>query len=196
MAVTVEMIKELRQVTGAGVLACKKALDASNGDMEKATETLRKKGLLAAAKKAERVASEGRIEAYVHTGSKLGTLVEVNCETDFVARTDEFKVLCHELAMQVAAADPQWISREDVPASVIGAEKKSYLEQIAGQNKPEHIIERIIEGKLDKFYQEKCLLHQPFIRDDGKTIQQLVTEAIARMGENIVVKRFARFRIG
>jgi len=157
MAVTAEMIKELRQATGAGVL--------------------------------------GRIEAYVHTGSKLGTLVEVNCETDFVARTDEFKALCHELAMQVAAADPQWVSREDIPASVIEVEKKSYLEQIAGQNKPEHIIERIIEGKLDKFYQEKCLLDQPFIRDDGKTIQQLVTEAIAKMGENIVVKRFARFRV-
>ena len=195
MAISAEMIKELRQATGAGVLACKKALDAASGDMEKATEALRKKGLVAAAKKAERVTSEGRIEAYVHTGNKLGALVEVNCETDFVARTEEFKSLCHELAMQVAAANPQWVSREEIATDVIEAEKQSYLEQIAGQNKPEHIIERIVEGKLDKFYQEKCLLEQPFIRDDGMTVQQLVTEAIAKMGENVVVRRLSRFQV-
>jgi len=195
MAITTEMIKELRQLTGAGVLDCKKALEEAGGDMEKAAEILREKGLAAAAKKANRVAADGRVEAYVHTGNKLGALIEVSCETDFVARTEEFRALCHDLAMQVAAANPRWVSREDIPPEVIEAEKEAYRKQLADQNKPEHIIERIIEGKLAKFYQENCLLEQPFIKDEEKTIQELVTEAIARLGENIVIRRFARFQI-
>ncbi|MCD6520386.1 MAG: translation elongation factor Ts [Anaerolineae bacterium] len=195
MAITTEMIKELRQLTGAGVLDCKKALEEAGGDMEKAAEILREKGLAAAAKKANRVAADGRVEAYVHTGNKLGALIEVSCETDFVARTEEFRTLCHDLAMQVAAANPRWVSREDIPPEVIEAEKEAYRKQLADQNKPEHIIERIIEGKLAKFYQENCLLEQPFIKDEEKTIQELVTEAIARLGENIVIRRFARFQI-
>jgi len=195
MAITTEMIKELRQLTGAGVLDCKKALEEAGGDMEKAAEILKEKGLAAAAKKANRVAADGRVEAYVHTGNKLGALIEVSCETDFVARTEEFRTLCHDLAMQVAAANPRWVSREDIPPEVIEAEKEAYRKQLADQNKPEHIIERIIEGKLAKFYQENCLLEQPFIKDEEKTIQELVTEAIARLGENIVIRRFARFQI-
>jgi len=192
---SIELVKELREITGGGVLDCKKALDEADGDLEKAIEILREKGLATAAKKSERTVEEGRIEAYVHTGSKVGTLIEVNCETDFVARTEEFKTLCHDLAMQVTAVNPRWVSAEDVPAEVVEEEKEKYLTQIEG-NKPEHIVERIIEGKLDKFYEENCLLRQPFIKDDDKTVQQLLVEAIAKMGENIVVKRFSRFQIG
>ncbi len=195
MAVTTEMIKQLRQETGAGVLDCKKALDATGGDMEKAKDILKEKGLAAAAKKAERTASDGRVEAYIHTGDKLGTLVEVNCETDFVARTAKFQALCHDVAMQIAATNPTYVSREDIPEEVLEAEKQEYRAQMADENKPEAIMERIIEGKLAKFYQEKCLLEQPWIRDDSKTIQQLLAESIAEMGENIVISRFARFQI-
>ena len=195
MAVTIEMIKELRQSTGAGVLDCRKALVEADGQMDKAAEFLRKKGLAAAAKKADRLAADGRVEAYTHAGSKLGALIEVNCETDFVARTEEFGTLCHDLAMQVAAANPQWVSREDIPTEQVEAKKGVYLSQMADQNKPEHIMERIIGGKLNKFYSESCLLEQTFIKDDTKTIQQLITEAIAKLGENIVVKRFSRFQI-
>ena len=195
MATSTAMIKELRQQTGAGILACKKALDKTDGDMEKAIEILRKKGLAAAAKKASRTAADGRVEAYIHAGDKLGVLLEVNCETDFVARTQEFRTLCHELAMQVAATSPQWVSREDVPAEIVAQEKEIYAGQVPA-DKPEHIVERIIEGKLAKFYQESCLLEQTYIRDDDRTIQQLVTEAVAKLGENIVIKRFARFQIG
>ena len=196
MATTTEMIKELREVTGAGVLDCKRALDETGGDMEKAAAILREKGLAAAAKKSERVVPEGRVEAYVHPGSKLATLIEVNCETDFVARTEEFIDLCHDLAMQVAAANPSYVSRDDVPEEVIEAERAEYRTQMADDPKPEHIIDRIIEGKLGKFFEEKVLLEQPFIKDDNKTVQQLLTEAIAKLGENIIIRRFARFRIG
>ncbi len=195
MAVTAEMIKELRQQTGAGVLDCKKALEQYNGDMEKAAAYLKEKGLAAAAKKADRATAEGRIEAYVHPGNRVGVLVEVNCETDFVARTPDFEALCHDLAMQIAAMKPRWVSRQDVPAEVLEEEKRQYLQQLEGENKPAHIVERILEGKLDKFYQENCLLEQAFIKDDSKTVRQLITEAIARLGENIVVARFARFSI-
>ena len=195
MAVTTEMIKQLRQETGAGVLDCKKALDATGGDMEQAKAILKEKGLAAAAKKAERTASDGRVEAYIHTGDKLGTLVEVNCETDFVARTAKFQALCHDVAMQIAATNPTWVSREDIPEEVLDAEKQEYRAQMADENKPEAIMERIIEGKVAKFYQEKCLLEQPWIRDDSKTIQQLLAESIAEMGENIIITRFARFQI-
>lgn len=196
MAVTVEMVKELRQATQAGVLDCKKALEQAHGDIEQAIRILRKRGIAAAARRAGRTAADGRIDAYVHQGSKLASLIEVNCETDFVARTDEFGALCHDLAMQVAAASPRWLSREDVSEDVIEAEKKAYRAEMAGENKPEHIMARIIEGKLAKFYRENCLLEQVFIKDDTKTIRQLVAEAMATLGENIVVKRFARFQIG
>lgn len=196
MAVTVEMVKELRQATQAGVLDCKKALEQAHGDIEQAIRILRKRGIAAAARRAGRTAADGRIDAYVHQGSKLASLIEVNCETDFVARTDEFGALCHDLAMQVAAASPRWLSREDVSEDVIEAEKEAYRAEMAGENKPEHIMARIIEGKLAKFYRENCLLEQVFIKDDAKTIRQLVAEAMATLGENIVVKRFARFQIG
>ena len=196
MAVTVEMVKELRQATQAGVLECKKALEQAHGDIEQAIQILRKRGVAAAARRAGRTAADGRIDAYVHQGSKLASLIEVNCETDFVARTDEFGALCHDLAMQVAAASPRWLSREDVSEDVIEAEKEAYRAEMAGENKPEHIMARIIEGKLAKFYRENCLLEQVFIKDDTKTIRQLVAEAMATLGENIVVKRFARFQIG
>jgi elongation factor Ts len=190
------MIKQLRESTGAGVLDCKKALDKCGGDMEKAAAQLKEKGLAAAAKKADRKASEGRIEAYPHAGNKLATLVEVNCETDFVARTEEFRSFCHDLAMQIAAANPKWVSREDVPADVVATQKAEFAAQMAGENKPPHVLERIIEGKFNKFYQENCLLEQAFIKDDSKTIQQMLTELIAKLGENCVVRRFARFQIG
>jgi len=195
MATLTELIKELREATGAGVLDCKKALEAAEGDVQKATEALRKKGLSKAAKKASRTTADGRVETYVHPGDKLGVMIEVNCETDFVARTDDFKALCHELAMQVAASSPQWVSREAVPADVVAKESEIYKAQVPA-GKPDHIVERIIEGKMGKFYGENCLMEQAYIRDDEKTISQLVTETIAKLGENIVIKRFARFQIG
>ena len=196
MAVTTEMIKQLRELTGAGVLDCKKALEETNGDFEAASEILKQKGLAAAAKKVDRDAGDGLVEAYIHAGSKLGVLVEINCETDFVARTEEFQAFCHDVAMQIAAASPSWVSRSDVPKEVLAEQKDAILAEMAGENKPEHVMERIMEGKLAKFYQENCLLDQAFIKDDEKTIQQLLTGTIAKLGENIVIKRFARFQIG
>jgi elongation factor Ts len=194
MATNVEKIKELRQMTGGGVLDCKKALDEADGDIEEAAEILRKQGFAEAAEKAGRAVEEGCVDAYIHTDSKLGSLIEVNCETDFVARTEEFRTLCHDLAMQVAATAPRWVSREDIPDEVIEEQTEQYLSEIEGE-KPEHVVERILEGKLDKFCKQSCLLEQPFIRDDEKTIQQLITEAIAETGENIAIRRFARFNI-
>ena len=196
MAVTAEMVKELRQMTGAGVLDCKKALDAHDGDMDKAAAALREKGLAAAAKKADRQASEGRVESYIHSGDKLGVLLEVNCETDFVARTPQFIELCHDVAMQVAAAMPTWVSREEIPADTLEQVRSEFVAEMANQKKPEAIMQRIIEGKLEKYYQENCLLDQAYIRDDSKNIQQLLTEAIATLGENIVIRRFTRYQIG
>lgn len=195
MAVTTQMVKDLRELTGAGILDCKKALEQSNGDMEVAAQLLKDKGLAAAAKKTERAATEGRIEAYVHPGNKLATLVEVACETDFVARTERFRSFCHDLAMQVAAANPRYLARQDVPQEAIDEQERQYRAELYGQDKAESIVERVIAGKLDKFYQEICLLEQPFIKDDSKTVQQLVTETIAILGENVVIRRFARFQI-
>ncbi|HQE70418.1 MAG TPA: translation elongation factor Ts [Atopobiaceae bacterium] len=196
MAITADMVKTLRQATGAGVMDCKKVLEQTGGDMEKASAILREKALAAAEKKAERKTSEGRVEAYVHPGSKLAVLVEVNCETDFVARTEQFTTFCHDVAMQVAASSPRWVSRSDVPPEVLEEEQNNYRMQMAGENKPEAVMQRIIEGKLNKFFQENVLLEQPFIKDDSRTIQQLLTEKIAQIGENIVISRFARFQIG
>ncbi|MEA3407862.1 MAG: translation elongation factor Ts [Chloroflexota bacterium] len=194
MATNIEKIKTLRQMTGGGVLDCKQALDEADGDIEEAAQILRQQGFSEAAEKADRVVEEGCVDTYIHTDSKLGSLIQVNCETDFVARTEEFRSLCHDLAMQVAATAPQWVSREDIPEEVIEEQTQKYLSEIE-EDKPEHILERIVEGKLNKFCQERCLLEQPFIRDDEKTIQQLITEMIAETGENIVIKRFARFNI-
>lgn len=194
MASMTEMIKELRQLTNAGVLDCKKALEQNDGDMEKAAAYLKERGLASAAKKADRAALDGRVEAYIHPGNKVGVLLEVNCESDFVARTPDFEALCHDVAMQIAALNPLWVSRQDVPADVLEMKKADYLAE-AGEGKPPQIVERILQGKLDKFYQENCLLEQPFIKDDSKTVQQLVSEAIAKLGENIRIARFARFGI-
>lgn len=196
MEITTELIKELRELTGAGVLDCKKALVECNGDMEKAAALLREKGLAKAAKKADREAKEGLIGHYVHAGSRAAALVEVNCETDFVARTPAFQDLAHDVAMQVVAMSPRYLSIQSVPEEVVEAEKAKYREQMAGENKPPQVVERIVEGKLKKFYQDNCLLEQTFIKDESKTVGQLVQELIAQLGENIVIKRFVRYEIG
>jgi len=198
MASAAEMVKELRERTGAGVMDCKAALDSSKGDLAGAVEFLRKKGLADAAKKAHREAKDGVVHAYIHPGAKIGVLVEVNCETDFVARTDDFQQLVKDIAMQVAAANPSYVSREQVPTAVIEKEREIYREQMADQKKPAQVLDKIIEGKLEKFYAEQCLLDQPFIRDaTGKQrIKDMVDQATAKMGERVVVKRFARFQVG
>ena len=195
-AITAQQVKELRNATGAGVLDCKEALEVNDGDFEKAVVFLREKGMAAAAKRASREAKEGVIGSYVHAGSKLAGLVEVNCETDFVAHTDEFQELAHDLAMQVVAAKPLYLTPEDVPADVLEQEKANYRAEMQASGKPESIIERIVEGKLKKFYEEACLLEQPFIKDTALTVQGLVQEKNALLGENIVVRRFARFEVG
>ncbi|MFU2157643.1 MULTISPECIES: translation elongation factor Ts [Caldisericum] len=191
-----DLIKELRARTGAGISDCKKALEEANGDIEKAIDILREKGIAKAVKKAGRVTNEGVVAAYIHPGSQLGVLVEVNCETDFVARTDEFKKLADEIALQIAASSPDYISREDVPAEVIEKEKEIYRKQLEEEGKPANVIERIIEGKIETFYKERCLLEQPYLRDENLTIEQLIKEHISKFGENITVRRFARFKVG
>jgi len=198
MASGAELVKELRERTGAGVMDCKAALDSSKGDLAGAVEFLRKKGLADAAKKAHREAKDGVVHAYIHPGAKMGVLVEVNCETDFVARTEDFQQLVKDIAMQVAAANPSYVSREDVPGPVIEKEREIYREQMAEQKKPPQVLDKIIEGKLEKFFAEQCLLEQPFIRDaTGKTrIKDMVDQATSKMGERVVVKRFSRFKVG
>ena len=196
MEITTSMIKDLREATAAGVLDCKKALEASGGDLEKAKVYLREKGLAAAAKKADRAAKEGLIEAYIHTGGRVGALIELNCETDFVARTESFEELAHDLALQVVAARPLYLAPEDIPPDMLEEEKNVYRVQAREMGKPERIIERIVEGKLQKYYQEVCLMKQPFIKDDDLTVQDVLTEIIAKLGENIVVRRFVRFELG
>lgn len=196
MEITTSMIKDLREATAAGVLDCKKALEASGGDLEKAKVYLREKGLAAAAKKASRAAEEGLIEAYIHTGGRVGALIELNCETDFVARTEAFEGLAHDLALQVVAARPLYLAPEDIPPDVLEEEKNVYRVQARETGKPERIIERIVEGKLQKYYQEVCLMKQPFIKDDDLTVQDVLTEIIAKLGENIAVRRFVRFELG
>ena len=198
MASPAELVKELRERTGAGVMDCKAALDSSEGDLVGAVEFLRKKGLADAAKKAHREAKDGVVHAYIHPGAKLGVLLEVNCETDFVARTEDFQQLVKDLAMQVAAANPSYVSREEVPAAVLDKEREIYREQMADQKKPPPVLDKIIEGKLEKFYAEQCLLEQPFVRDStGRTrIKDMVDQATSKMGERVVVKRFSRFKVG
>ena len=190
------MIKELRGATGAGVLDCKKALEASGGNLEKAKAYLREKGLAAAAKKADREVKEGLIEAYVHAGGRVGALIELGCETDFVARTEDFKQLAHDLAMQVVASKPLYLTPDDIPPEVLEEEKNIYRTQAKELGKPEHVVERIVEGKLQKYFEDVCLMRQPFIRDDELTVQDVITQMIAKVGENIVVRRFARFELG
>ena len=195
-AITAQMVKELRQETGAGVLDCKEALVTSDGDFEKAAAYLREKGMAAAAKRATREATEGLIGSYVHAGSRVAALVEVNCETDFVANTDQFQELAHDLAMQIVAAKPLYLAPEDVPAEVVEEESAKYRAEMKDSGKPERILDKIVEGKLKKYFEEICLMEQPFIKDTAITVRELVQQHNALLGENIVVRRFVRFEIG
>ena len=190
------LVKELREKTGAGLLDCQKALGETQGDVEKALRVLREKGLAKAAKKGARVAADGAVGSYIHPGAKIGVLVEVNCETDFVARTDEFQQLVRDLAMQVAAASPRYVRREDVPESELDSERAIYRVQAEQSGKPTQVIERIVAGQLERYYKDVCLLEQPFIKQSDRTVKDLVQEAIARLGENVTVRRFARFQLG
>jgi elongation factor Ts len=196
MQITAQMVKELREKTGLGMMDCKKALTESNGDMEKAVEFLRKSGALKAAKRGGRATSEGRVASYIHMTGKIGVLLELNCESDFVAKTEDFAELAKDLCMQVAAAAPLWVSAEDVPDDVIAKEKEIYMSQAQQAGKPEKMLEKIAEGKLKKFYTDVCLLNQAFVKDTDKTIEQVIQEKIGKLGENITVGRFARFQVG
>ena len=191
-----DQVKELRERTGAGILDCKNILNQTNGDMEEAIKVLREKGLASAAKKADRSATDGRIEVYIHSGNKMAALVEVNCETDFVAKTDDFKKLASDLALHIAAARPSYLNREDVPAAELEREREILREQNAGSNKPANIIEKIVEGRIEKFYSEVVLMDQEFVKDPSVKIRDMIKEAIAKLGENIVVRRFTRYEIG
>ena len=194
--ITAEMVRQLRERTGAGMMDCKKALTETNGDEEKAIELLREKGIAKAANKAGRVAAEGLVEAYIHGGGRIGVLVEVNIETDFAAKNEEFKTFVKDVAMQIAASNPEFVRREEVPASVIENEKEILRAQARNEGKPEKIIDKMVEGRIEKFYTEKCLMDQAFIKDPDITIEQLVKEKIAHIGENISIRRFARFERG
>ncbi|HBN26667.1 MAG TPA: elongation factor Ts [Desulfobacteraceae bacterium] len=196
MAITAGMVKDLREKTGAGMMDCKKALGECDGDVLKAIDFLRKKGLAAAAKRAGRSMSEGIVQTYIHLGGKIGVLVEINCETDFVAKNKEFIEFSKNIAMHIAASNPLGLKSEDIPEEIIEKEKEIYTAQVLEQGKPEKIIDKIVEGKLNKFFKENCLLEQPYVREPSVTIGDLVTETIAKMGENISIKRFARFQIG
>jgi elongation factor Ts len=194
--ITAQMVKQLRDKTGAGMMDCKKALTEANGDMAEAEVVLRKKGIAAASKRQSRAARNGQIGAYIHPGSQLGVMVEINCETDFVARTDQFQELVHDIAMQIAAADPRWIRRDEVPAAVLEKEREIARDRARAEGKPEKVLERIVEGRLDKFYEEVCLLDQPFIKENTMTVEQLIKTRIASLQENIAVARFVRFKVG
>lgn len=196
MSVTASQVKELRERTGAGMMECKKALTEAGGDMEKAIEILRERGMATAQKKAGRIAAEGVIESYIHAGGRIGVLVEVNCETDFVAKTEDFKALAREIAMQIAAYAPKYVSRDDVPEDVIAYEREIYRQQALNEGKPEHIAEKMVEGRLKNYFKEVCLLEQPYIKDGDKTVEQLVHEYIAKIGEKIAVRRFVRYELG
>lgn len=196
MQVTPQLVKELRERTGAGMMDCKRALVESEGDVEKAIELLRKQGMATAAKKAGRIAAEGMVGSYIHAGGTIGVLLEVNSETDFVARTDDFQALVKDLAMHIAASDPEFVSREEVTADVLERERAIYREQAVESGKPANVVDRIVEGKIEKFFAESVLMEQPFIKDPDMTVQQLVTAVIAKLGENIQIRRFARFKVG
>ncbi len=194
--INAQMVKELRERTGAPMMDCKSALTEAGGDADKAIEVLRKKGLAKAAKKAGRVAADGLVASYIHAGGKIGVLVELNCETDFVARTDDYQQLVKDLAMHIAAADPSFVRREEVTKEVLETERRLYREQALEEGKPEAVVDRIVEGKLKKFYGESVLLEQPFVKDTDVTIERLIAEKIGKLGENIQVRRFARFELG
>ncbi|NQS74909.1 MAG: translation elongation factor Ts [Peptococcaceae bacterium] len=196
MSISASQVKELRGRTGAGMMDCKRALAETGGDLEKAVTYLREKGLAAAAKRAGRVAAEGLIESYIHGVGKIGVLVEVNCETDFVAKTDEFKALARDIAMQIAATKPEFVSREEVPGETLDKEKEILRAQALNEGKPEKIVEKMVTGRIEKYYKEICLLEQPFIKDTDITVQQLMTEKIAKIGENISIRRFTRYELG
>ncbi|MDD4084517.1 MAG: translation elongation factor Ts [Acholeplasmataceae bacterium] len=194
--ITAALVKELRERTGAGMMDCKKALTETAGDIEKAIDFLREKGLAAAAKKAGRVAAEGLVEAYIHAGGRIGVLVEVNCETDFVAKTDAFRALAKDIAMHIAAANPTYLKRDEVPMSELEHEKEVLAEQARNEGKPEKIIEKMVSGRIEKYYKEVCLLDQSFVKDPDKSISDLITESIAKIGENISIRRFSRYHLG
>jgi elongation factor Ts len=194
--ITSEIVKKLRDQTGAGMMDCKRALEESNGDVEQATDFLRKKGAAVAAKRADREANQGVVEAYIHAGGRIGAMVELNCETDFVAKTDEFRQLAHDIAMQIAAMTPLFVSKEDVDQVVLQKEIEIYKAQAVNEGKPEHIAEKIAQGRLEKFYQEVCLLEQSFIKDSGKTIKDLLSDATGKVGEKVGIRRFIRFHLG
>jgi elongation factor Ts len=196
VSISADAVKTLRERTGAAMMDCKKALVETGGDVEKAIEWLRKKGVASAEKKVGRSTNEGLVEAYIHPGSRLGVLIEVNCETDFVAKTPEFRALVKDLAMQIAATSPRAITREEIPADQVEKELEIYRTQARNEKKPENVVERIAQGKLDKFYQDFVLLEQSFIKDQNRTVKQVVTDVIAKLGENITVKRFVRFQLG
>jgi elongation factor Ts len=191
-----QLVKELRDKTGAGFADCRAALIEANGDIEQAVAILRKKGQVAAAKKAQRATSEGLVSSYIHAGGKIGVLVEINCESDFVARTEDFQRLCHDVAMHVAALDPQFLRREEVTQEILDQKRKVYSEEAKASGKPEPVIEKIVNGKMEKFYEENCLLEQHFIKDEGITVKELVDQAIAKLGENMSIRRFSRFKVG
>ncbi|QNK54790.1 translation elongation factor Ts [Paenibacillus sp. PAMC21692] len=196
MAVSASAVKELRERTGAGMLDCKKALDETGGDVEKAIALLREKGLSAAANKAGRIATEGVVESYIHAGGRIGVIVEVNCETDFVAKTDQFREFARDIAMQIAASNPKFVSREEVPGDEIEKEKEILKNQALNEGKPEKIVEKMVEGRISKYYEEFCLLEQSFIKDPDKTISNLLNEKISKIGENISIRRFVRYELG
>ncbi len=195
-AISTEQVKQLREKTGAGMMDCKRALEEAAGDMEKAIDVLRKKGAATAAKRADKEANQGVVEAYIHAGGRIGSMVELNCETDFVAKTPDFKSLAHDIAMQIAAMTPRYITREQVEKSVIEKEIEIYKTQAQNEGKPANIAEKMAQGRLDKFYQETCLMEQSFIKDSGKTIKDLLDEATAKVGERISIRRFIRYHLG
>ena len=196
MKITSQMVKELRDKTSAGMMDCKKALGETEGDMEKAVDLLRKKGLAVAAKRAGRATSEGVVETYIHAGGKLGVMIELNCETDFVAKTDQFRELARDLGMHIAASNPVSVDREGVPADILAREKDIYVQQALESGKPENIVEKIVSGKVEKYLAEICLLEQKYVKNPDLSIQDLLTDCIGKMGENISIRRFARFQIG
>ncbi len=196
MSVSADLVKKLREKTGAGMMDCKRALQKAQGDMDKAVDYLREQGVARASKKASRIAKEGIIHSYIHPGDKLGVLVEINCETDFVARTEDFKLLAKDIAMQIAATNPLVVIRSDLDPELLEKEKEIYRTQAINEKKPEKIIERIVEGKLEKYFQEVCLLEQPFVKDQDRAVKDRINETVAKLGENITVKRFIRFRLG
>lgn len=196
MAFSAKDVQALREMTGVGMMDCKKALTEANGDTEKAIDLLREKGLAAAAKKAGRIAAEGLVESYIHGGGRIGVLVEINCETDFVAKTPEYKEFCRDIAMQIAASSPEYVRREEVPEDVLERERNVARQAAINDGKPEKILDRIVEGRIEKFYKEVCLLEQVYIKDNDKTVQQVITDKIATIGENISVRRFVRYQVG